>query len=40
MEDREAMETVTEAPKAPAMHADIEVIQAKIQEESAFVSRG
>ena len=39
MEDRDAMETVTEAPQAPAMHADIEVIQAKIQEESAFVSR-
>ncbi len=39
MEDRDAMETVTETPQAPAMHADIEVIQAKIQEESAFVSR-
>ena len=39
MEDREAMETATEAPQARVMHADIEVIQAKIQEESAFVSR-
>ncbi len=33
------METVPQAPHAPAMHADIEVIQAKIREESAFVSR-
>ena len=33
------MKTATQAPHASAVHADIEVIHAKIQEESAFVSR-
>ncbi len=33
------METTTESARTPAMHADIEVIQAKIQEESAFIGR-
>ncbi len=39
MADQDVMDTVPEARSAPAMHADIEVIQAKIEEESGFVSR-
>ena len=39
MEDREAMKTAAQAPHPSAVHADIEVIHQKIQEESAFVSR-
>ena len=39
MDDHVVMETDVESGQAPAVHADIEIIQAKIQEESAFVSR-
>ena len=39
MADQDLMDTVPEARSAPGMHADIEVIQAKIEEESGFVSR-
>ena len=39
MTDQDVVDTVPEAPSAPGMHADIEIIQAKIEEESAFVSR-
>ncbi len=39
MSDQDVIETKPTAPSTPAVHADIEVIQAKIQEESAFVSR-
>ena len=39
MADQDLVDTVPEPRSAPAMHADIEVIQAKIDEESAFVSR-
>ncbi|SVD01693.1 uncharacterized protein METZ01_LOCUS354547, partial [marine metagenome] len=39
MADEDVMETVTESESPTSVHADIEVIQAKIQEESAFVSR-
>ena len=39
MADQDLIGTVPKARSAPGMHADIEVIQAKIEEESAFVSR-
>lgn len=39
MADEDVMETVTESESPTSVHADIEVIQEKIQEESAFVSR-
>ena len=39
MADQDVIDTVPESESAPAMHADIEVIKAKIHEESAFVSR-
>ena len=39
MADQDLIDTVPEAQSAPGMHADIEVIQAKIEEEGAFVSR-
>lgn len=39
MSDEDVMETVTESESPTSVHANIEVIQKKIQEESAFVSR-
>ena len=39
MSDEDVMETVTESESPTSVHANIEVIQEKIQEESAFVSR-
>jgi MoxR-like ATPase len=39
MPDQDVIETNSASASAPAVHADIEVIQAKIEEESAFVSR-
>ncbi len=39
MADQDLMDTVPEARSVPGTHADIEVIQAKIEEESGFVSR-
>jgi len=39
MSDQDVIDSLPEARSAPPMHADIEVIQAKIDQESAFVSR-
>ncbi len=39
MADQDVMDSMPEARPAPGMNADIEIIQAKIEEESTFVSR-